>query len=83
MAPNYCSEWHPEVTYRLRLLTAEGDYVERILSIAQSPQLIWLCWKNCPHSSLPSWVPTETLRVLKIKGEQLETLWLHESQVIM
>lgn len=71
-------------TSSLQLLSAEGNLVESIVRVGQSPQLIWLCWLNCPFSSLPSWIPTKKLRVLKISEDDsgLETLW-QESQVPM
>ena len=57
--------------------------MESILIITESSQLIWLYWKNCLYSSLPFWIPTESIRVLKINGGQLETLCLDESQAAM
>jgi hypothetical protein len=68
---------------RLQLLRAEGNRVESIYMVAQSPQLVWLCWYSCSFSSLPSWISLKNLRVLYIQGENLETLWQHESQVVM
>jgi hypothetical protein len=70
-------------TSRLQLLSAEGSCVENILSVRQSPQLIWLCWFHCPYSSIPSWIPKKKLRVLKINEDDLglETLWQDESEV--
>lgn len=67
----------------LQLLSVEGSCVESIFNFAQSAQLIWLCWYNCPYPSLPTWIPTRNLRVLKIKGDELETLWHDESQAPM
>jgi hypothetical protein len=68
---------------KLQLLRGEGYFVQSVLSVAHLPQLIWLSWKNCPYTSLPSWIPLKNLRVLYIEGRNLETLWQHESQVIM
>lgn len=47
----------------------------------RSPELIWLCWSNCPHDSIPSSIPMKELRVLCIKGSKFKTLWQHQSQV--
>lgn len=70
---------------RLRLLRAEGDYVESIFSAVQSPQLlrfsprlVWLSWDSCPCTSLPAWIPLEKLHVLEINGSNLHTLWPDE-----
>jgi Leucine-rich repeat (LRR) protein len=69
-------------TSRLQLLSGEGNCVESILKVRQSPQLIWLCLFNCPYSSLPSWIRKKNLRVLKMSEDDLglETLWQDESQ---
>ena len=68
---------------KLELLEAEGDFVEGILSKVRSPNLnlLWLRWIDCPCSSLPSWIPMGDLRVLEVRGEELERLWQPESQV--
>jgi hypothetical protein len=68
---------------KLELLMGEGDHVENILRAGQSRVLTWLRWHNCPSRSLPSWITMNNLRVLQITGGSLETLWLHESQVVM
>nr|ADE77602.1 unknown [Picea sitchensis] len=72
---------------RLQVLKASGNCVESIFSIVHSPQLVclspqlvWLCWHSCPFTSLPSWIPLNKLRVLEIKGIELETLWPDEHQ---
>eukprot|EP00253_Pinus_taeda_P013203 PITA_13203 len=65
----------------LQLLKAKGCFVNRLSSACQQlPQLIYLYWRNCPNSYLPSWIPTNNLRVLHIEGEFLKTLWRHGSQ---
>lgn len=57
------------------------DLLERILSVVRSPNLIWLRWRNCGHSSLPSWIPMKKLGVLEVHGGNLEMLWQEEQQV--
>eukprot|EP00253_Pinus_taeda_P001240 PITA_01240 len=64
----------------LELLMAKGSFVERVLSVGEVPQLIYLRWENCMISSLSFSIPISNLRVLYIKGENLKTLWRHESQ---
>eukprot|EP00253_Pinus_taeda_P003480 PITA_03480 len=85
--PSDGPEWSPqhfkslvELTGRLQLLEAEGDCVERILNVAQPPELKWLRWINCPYSSLPSWILMKNLRVLQIQGMEFETIWADECQ---
>jgi len=68
---------------RLQLLRAENHFVEHIYSVGQLPQLIYLRWENYPYSSLPSSITVKNLRVLYIQGENLETLWKHESQATL
>ena len=65
------------------LLRAESHFVEQVFSNGQLLPLIYLRWENCPKSSLPPSLPSMNLRVLHIQGEQLKTLWQHESQVVM
>eukprot|EP00253_Pinus_taeda_P014484 PITA_14484 len=65
---------------RLQLLRADGCFVERLFRVGQLTQLIYLRWENFPISSLPSTIPIKNLRVLHIEGENLETLWQHESE---
>ena len=67
----------------LQLLRAEGYFVERLFSLGNLPQLIYLRWDNCPSSSLPSSFSIKNLRVLYLEGQNLERLWQHESQVVM
>ena len=67
---------------RLQLVDTEGILLERILSRARSPDLIWLCWKECPYSSLPDWnISMKKLTVLRVSGRTLETLWQPNSPV--
>jgi len=65
----------------LQLLDTANVLVECILTKVQSPNLIWLRWKDCPYSSLPSSISTKNLRVLRVQGRKLKTLWKNESQV--
>jgi len=66
---------------RLRLLVTEDFLMECILTKVQSPNLIWLRWRKCPSSGLPSSIFLKNLRVLYVEGRKLETLWENESQV--
>eukprot|EP00253_Pinus_taeda_P034782 PITA_34782 len=65
----------------LQLVSAEGDYLERILRRARAPQIQWIRWYKCTHSSLPSCIPMENLKVLEVEGNKLRILWERESQV--
>lgn len=65
----------------LRLLEAEGDFVESILTWSRFPKLIWLSWNKCPFSSLPPSLPVRHLRVLEVNGSELTELWQPQSQV--
>eukprot|EP00253_Pinus_taeda_P024809 PITA_24809 len=65
---------------RLQLVDTQGTLLERIWKRVKSADLIWLRWENCPHSSLPPWIPMKNLRVLKVSGDTIETLWQQESQ---
>jgi len=67
----------------LQLVSAEGDYLERILRRARAPQIQWIRWYKCTHSSLPSWIPMENLKVLEVEGNKLRVLWERESQVCL
>lgn len=67
----------------LHFLEAEGSVVESILTKVRSPKLMWLHWINCPHSSLPPWLPMHDLRVLEVAGKELKILWKCESQAPM
>eukprot|EP00253_Pinus_taeda_P006895 PITA_06895 len=64
----------------LQLVETEGDLLDDILRLP-SPNLIWLSWRDCPYTYLPSWISIKNLRVLKVDGRQLETLWHGKSQV--
>lgn len=73
---------------QLQLLRAEGNYVESILGVLQSPQqvcpppqLVWLSCRSCPFTSLPSSLPLNKLRVLELKDfSKLETPWQDDYQ---
>lgn len=66
-------------TFReLQLLDIDHDDLEPVLRRVQSPNLLWLCWDNFPYSCLPSWIPLKNLRVLKMDGLELKSLWLDE-----
>ena len=54
---------------RLQLVDTEGFLLERIL---KSPNLLWLCWKDCPNSSLPSWIQMKNLGVLQVYKKTLQ-----------
>jgi len=73
----YMSDWQLR---SLRLLRAEGC-LDEVFRVGQSPELIWLCWSNCPYSSLPSIIPMKNLTVLCLKGSKLTTPWKHNSEV--
>lgn len=66
---------------KLQLVDSVSSLLERIMRGVKSPNLIWLRWRDCPYSSLPSWIPLKNLRVLQVSGSILETLWQQESQV--
>jgi hypothetical protein len=57
---------------RLQLLRAQGCFVERLFSVGQLPQLIYLRWQSCPNSSLPSSIPIKKFKSLIYKGEKIE-----------
>eukprot|EP00253_Pinus_taeda_P001391 PITA_01391 len=65
---------------KLQILDTEDGHLEHILRRVHCPNLIWLRCYKYPYSSLPSWIPMQNLRVLKMAGSELETLWLRESQ---
>lgn len=64
----------------LQFLDTEEDIFDHILKRVEFPDLIWLRWKMCSHTSLPSWIPMSDLRVLQVSGSVLKTLWEEESQ---
>lgn len=64
---------------KLQLVAAEGDLLESILRRVKSPDLIWLRWKKCPCSFLPSWIPMKNIRVLEVVGNKLERLWRYQA----
>eukprot|EP00253_Pinus_taeda_P016756 PITA_16756 len=65
----------------LQFVAAEDGYLERIVRTARAPHLQWIRWYKCTHSSLPSWIPMENLKVLEVAGRNLRILWERESQV--
>jgi Leucine-rich repeat (LRR) protein len=65
---------------RMQLLDTESVLVKNILTKVEFPNLTWLRWKTCPHSSMPSWISMKNLRVLQVEGKKLKTLWKKESQ---
>ena len=65
----------------LQLLDVEDGELVPILGSLRSPKLIWLRWRNCSDSSLPSRVPKENLRVLEVNSNVLKRLWRGTSQV--
>ena len=54
---------------RFQLVDTEGFLLEHIL---KSPNIQWLYWKDCPNSSLPSWIQMKNLRVLQVYDNTLE-----------
>ena len=38
----------------LQHVDTEGSPLKRTLKMVKLPYVIWLCWKKCPYSSLPS-----------------------------
>ena len=54
--------------------------MERILRRIELPELLWLYWRECPYSSLPSWIPVKNLRHLEVSWSELKTLWESESE---
>jgi hypothetical protein len=72
--------FHGISVMNLQLLETVGLLSDRILRV-RLPNLIWLSWRDCPYKYLPSWITLENLRVLKVKGGELETLWQGKSQV--
>lgn len=45
-----------------------------------SRDLLWLKWENCPHKSIPSWIPMKSLRHLEIIQGELKDLWQGTSE---
>lgn len=67
---------------RLHVLNTEGIVMKRIWERVELPNILWLRWVNCPHSSLPSLIPMKKLKNLKflrLSGSELNTLWERES----
>jgi hypothetical protein len=69
------------IFWNLQILDIEGSLLERILTKVKLPNLLWLSWKNCPHSSLPSWVPLKNLRSIQVSNGELNTLWHGEAEL--
>jgi len=76
------SEWNHDYgafgMMSLKLLDTEEGNLERIMKWVKRPDLIWLRWRNCPHSSLSSLsscISMNNLRVLQVSGSLLQTLW--------
>jgi len=72
--------FHGISVMNLQLLETVGLLSDRTLRV-RLPNLIWLSWRDCPSKYLPSWITLENLRVLKVNGGELETLWQGKSQV--
>lgn len=68
-------------TLQLLDINARDCFLEPFLRSLQLPNLIWLRWHKCPHTSLPSWIPMGNLRVLELQGKEFKILWQTESQV--
>lgn len=64
----------------LQLLAIEDGHLNNIMRKVESFNLIWLRWKNCPYSCLPSWIPVKNIRVLEVAGSKLKIPWRPESQ---
>eukprot|EP00253_Pinus_taeda_P004392 PITA_04392 len=62
-----------------QLVETEGHLLDRILPV-HSPNLSWLSWRDCPYTCLPSCITIKNLRVLKVEGAVLKTLWHGISQ---
>eukprot|EP00253_Pinus_taeda_P008147 PITA_08147 len=62
----------------LQLPDGEGSYLESVFNAEQTSQPIMLRWYNYPYSA--SEFSTENLRILHIKGRDLEIPWEHESE---
>ena len=72
MDPSEChedDEFYSIQMKRLQLVDTEGFLLEHIL---KSPNILWLCWKDCPYSSLPSSIQMKNLRVLHVSENTLE-----------
>ena len=68
-------------TTRLQIIHTEGSLLERILTMANSSaDILWIRWRDCPYSSLPSWIPMNNLRILHVSGSVLNTLWQREGE---
>eukprot|EP00253_Pinus_taeda_P024395 PITA_24395 len=59
----------------------DDDLLKCLLEGVDSPNLLYLRWRNCRCSSLPPYIPMKKLRVLDVEGPKLETLWKEDLQV--
>jgi len=65
----------------LKILDTENDLLECILRKVELPNLLWLTWRGCPHSTLPSWVGVKNLKFLHVPDSKLNTLWEGEGEL--
>eukprot|EP00253_Pinus_taeda_P023125 PITA_23125 len=72
------SEERDRLVTELQLPDGKGSYLESLFNVEQPPQPIMLRWYNYPYSA--SEFSTEKLRILHIKGRDLEIPWEHESE---
>ena len=66
---------------RLQLVDVEASILEHNIMTMKSLNLIWICLKKHPNSSLPSWILVNNLRLLQGSRSATEILWKDESQV--
>eukprot|EP01018_Ginkgo_biloba_P021975 Gb_40546 [translate_table: standard] len=45
-----------------------------------SKDVLYLSWYDCPHGSIPSWLPMKRLQILELKRGELEGLWQSSAQ---
>jgi len=60
---------------KIQLVAIEGDDLESILRRVESPNLIWLRWRECPYNPLLPWLVMKNIKVLEVSGNKLNTLW--------
>eukprot|EP00253_Pinus_taeda_P005227 PITA_05227 len=65
----------------LKILDTENDLLECILRKVELTNLLWLTWRECPHSTLPSWVGVKNLKYLDVSDSKLNTLWEGEGEL--
>eukprot|EP01018_Ginkgo_biloba_P022024 Gb_08581 [translate_table: standard] len=68
-----------EPSLGLKLLVVHGKCLNDQASNL-STDLEWLRWYDCPHTSIPSWLSLESLRVLELMGGNSEELWQYDAQ---